>query len=151
MYCTVLRKIYAKEYNVTVSSKILQTVNSEGVSSVVKTKAERKNGRIASHGKTRLKVSNCGSVVSILVELTLPFWNLEMLTAYTVDNFTIITFFSLCVSGWKAIRANQGMSKYWLNVALLRVVLPLVFTGCECRHYTVLLLISNILWSHHRK
>lgn len=88
MYCTVLRKIYAKEYNVTVSSKILQTVNSEGVSSVVKTKTERKNGRIASHGKTRLKVSDCGSVVSILVELTLPFWNLEMLTAYTVDNFT---------------------------------------------------------------
>ena len=69
------------------SSKILQSVNFEGVTAVVNTE-ERVARRVSWRNEvkgTRLRQQR---VVSILVGLTLPLENLEMLTAYTVDCFT---------------------------------------------------------------
>lgn len=41
--------------------------------------------------------------------------------------------FHFVFQGERPSEQTPGMSKYWLNVALLRVLLPLVLTGCKCR------------------
>jgi len=45
-----------------------------------------------------------------------------------------------------AIQAARGMTKYWLNVALLRVVLPVILAGCESySHYFFSVLFSLLI------